>query len=315
MDKTRKKLFSTRSGKRKAYVTCMLALPLLQFLIFWVYSHFNSFLLAFQNYETNYSGLGYDITFAGLDNFKYAWNVLFSSMSGEMVKNSLLLYLCNLVIVTFFALAFSYYIAKQRFCSGAFRILLYLPHIVSSLVLAVLYSYLVTSVYQLISESMTGVRPLGGLLDNPETQYGAVLFFNLWYGFGLNVVLYTNAMTGVNASLVEAAEMDGANLIQEFIYIYFPNIYSTFTVFIVTGFAGIFTNQMQLLAFFGVTGKNFFNVFGFYLYTESLNAPLSAPVGNTMGTISALGLLLTAIVAPISLVTRKLMGKYGPSAD
>ena len=315
MEKERKKIFSTRTSKRKLFVACMLALPLFQFSIFWVYSHFNSFLLAFQNYEINYSGVGYDITFAGLDNFKYAWNVLFSSVGGEMVKNSLILYLCNLVIVTFFALAFSYYIAKKRFCSGTFRVLLYLPHIVSSLVLAVLYSYLVTDVYMMIAESITGVKQIGGLLDNPDTQYGAVLFFNLWLGFGLNVVLYTNAMAGVNASLIEAAEMDGANLLQEFIYIYFPNIYPTFMVFIVTGFAGIFTNQMNLLGFFGLTGKNYFNVFGFYLYEQSYDAPLAAQVGNTMGTISALGLLVTAIVAPISLGVRKVMEKYGPSAD
>ena len=315
MEKTKRKLFNSRKSRRLLFYVCMLAIPLLQFSVFWVYGNFSSFLLAFQKYNPNYDGLGYDITFAGLDNFKYAADIMFSGVGWEMIKNSLLLYVCNLIIVTFFALAFSYYIAKKRFCSGLFRILLYLPHIVSSLVLAVLYRYLITDVYMSVVETFTGVKPLGGLFDSPDTQYVAVLFYNLWYGFGLNVVLYTNAMVGVNASLIEAAEIDGANLIQEFLYIYFPNIYSTFTVFIVTGFAKIFTDQMNLLGFFGDTGKNYFNVYGFYLYQEARKAPMSDPLGNTLSTLSAMGLLITAIVAPISLGTRKLMRKFGPSVD
>ena len=72
---------------------------------------------------------------------------------------------------------------------------------------------------------------------------------------------------------------------------------------------------MNLLGFFGDTGKNYFSVFGFYLYQEARTAPMSDPLGNTLSTLSAMGLLITAIVAPISLGTRKLMQKYGPSVD
>ena len=154
MEKEKRKLFSTRKSKRLIFYVCMLAIPILQFSIFWIYGNFSSFLLAFQNYETNFNGLGYNITFAGLDNFKYAAEILFGNVGGEMIKNSLILYLCNLIVVTFLALAFSYYIAKKRFCSGLFRVLLYLPHIVSALVLAVLYRYLVADVYM----SVVGCR-------------------------------------------------------------------------------------------------------------------------------------------------------------
>lgn len=309
----------TRTQKRILFTVCMLAIPLLQFSIFWVYGNFSSFLLAFQSFQPKEGALGYDISFAGFDNFKEAWRIMFSATGWEMIKNSLILYACNLIIVTVFALMFSYYIAKKRFMSGTFRVLLYLPHVVSSLVLAVLYRYLVTDVYMYVAEFFTGVKPQGGLFDNPDTQYGAVLFYNVWIGFGINVVLYTNAMSGINASLIEAAQMDGANILQEFVYIYFPMIYSTFVTFIVIGLGGLFTNQMNLLGFFGGTGKNYFNVFGFYLYDGARTAQYAKSelsLGQaTLSTLSAVGLLITAIIAPVSLFTRKFLREHGPRVD
>ena len=308
-----KKRVMSRTSKRLIFSLLMVALPILQFLIFYIYVNFNSILMAFQEYSTNPDGLGYIVTFAGLKNFKDAASVLFSEYGANMIKNSLILYACNLIIVMGLALVFSYYVAKKFMASGFFRVMLYVPHIVSSVVLALLYRYVVTDIYGVLTLKMTGELPIGGLLDGPDTQFITVLIYNIWVGFGTNVMLFTNAMSGINSSVIESAELDGVNIVQEFFYIYIPMIFPTFITFVVTGMAGLFTNQMNMYTFFGTRGS-YFDVLGFYLYREAQGAAV-AGTNISYSMLAAMGLMITCVIAPITLIVRKLLEKYGPSAD
>ena len=36
-----------------------------------------------------------------------------------------------------------------------------------------------------------------GLIDNPDTRRGMILFYNLWIGFGVNVLMFSGAMSGI----------------------------------------------------------------------------------------------------------------------
>lgn len=309
----RDKRMLKRSTKRLLFAILMVIVPVVQFLIFYVYVNFNSFILAFQDYQVNYESLGYTVSFAGIKHFKAAWEIIASPHGLSMIGSSLILYGCNLVIVMGLALVFSYYIAKQFPMSGFFRVILYLPHIVSGVVLAILYRYLTEDVYMSMIFSATGVKPNGGLLTSADTQYYTVLFYNVWIGFGTNVMLFTNAMSGINSSVLESAKLDGVNIVQEFFYIYIPMIFPTFTTFVVMGIAGIFNNQMNMFSFFG-NKTTHFDVFGFYLYREAGRAGL-ANTNITYSTLAALGLIITLVVAPTSLGVRKLFEKFGPSVD
>ena len=308
-----KKKGMSRTSKRLIFSLLMVAIPVLQFLIFYIYVNFNSILMAFQEYSANPNGLGYVVTFAGFENFAEAASVIFSKYGANMVKNSLILYACNLIIVMGLALVFSYYVAKKFVASGFFRVMLYVPHIVSSVVLALLYRYVVTDIYGVVMLKVTGELPVGGLLDGPNTQFVTVLVYNIWVGFGTNVMLFTNAMSGINNSIVESAELDGVNVVQEFFYIYIPMIFPTFITFVVTGMAGIFTNQMNMYTFFGTRGS-YFDVLGFYLYREAQGAAVTG-TNISYSMLAAMGLMITCVVAPVTLVVRKLLEKYGPSAD
>ena len=313
-NKTKLNMPLKRKTKRFIFALLMVALPVIQFSILYIYKNLNSILLAFQTYQPNYNSIGYDVSFAGFENFQAAFSILFSSNGFNMIKNSLILYVCNLVIVLGLALVFSYYISKKYLCSSLFRIVLFLPQIISGVVLAILYRFVVSDVFLNITKTITGLKPVLSLLDDPNTQYVTVLIYCIWIGFGTNVMIFTNAMSSINASLLESAQLDGVNIVQEFIYIYFPMIFPTFITFIVTGMAAVFTDQMNMYSFFGTTGANFFDVFGFYLYREAETAAV-AGTKITYSTLSALGLIITMIVAPLTLFVRKLLEKYGPNVD
>ena len=144
--------------------------------------------------------------------------------------------------------------------------------------------------------------------------YGA-LIFTLWFSFGTNVLIYTGAMSGVDQSSVESAQLDGVTSFQEFFHIYVPMIFSTVTTFVVTGLAGIFNNQMSLHTFFGNTNE--VQVFGYHFYGTAAMY-LAGSGGLTMQDfhqLAAEGLIATLIIIPITLIVRNLMNKYGPSTD
>ncbi len=305
------KKLQSRQKKRVIFYTLMFAIPMLQFLVFYLYANFNSFVLAFQKTDS----YDYTVSFAGFKNFATAIKFFFSKESSVMIKNSFINYGFQLLLVTPLALIFSYYIAKGRALAGVFRVMLYLPSVISMVVLVILYKYMVNSVLPEIGKKFFSKEIPAYLTSSAsaETQFKAVLFFAIWIAFGTNVMLYTGSMSAIDTSIIESAQLDGVNSIQEFIYIYVPMIFPTLTTFIVTGLAAIFSDQMNLFTFFGTGGK--VSVFGYFFYSETQRNLSLNPGYFNMHELSALGLIITFILVPVILIVRKLLTKYGPSAD
>lgn len=290
-----------RSQKRLLFYVLMVALPVLQVAIFYLYVNINSFLLAFKNY-TSY----FEAEFAGLDNFKWAFERLGSS--GSMFRNSFIKYLADLFLSLGLSIIFSYYLAKKYPAAGFFKTILFMPQILSAVVLTVLFRYIVNDVYMVIAGEELG------LLDNPETALGTIVFFSIWVSFGSQVLMFTGAMSGIDDSVIEAAHLDGASVMQEFFYITMPMIWHTFVTYFVTTLAGIFTNQMNLYTFFGENAGEL-STMGYYLYTSAKGSDVYMPGDVSYSQLSALGLVLTFIVLPLTLGSKKLLTKLGPSMD
>ncbi len=319
-----KGLFNNRESKRLIFYTVLIAIPSIQFFFFYVYANFNSILLAFQKYSQIPGTTGYVKSFGLFENLSVAWGVIKSSK--EMVFNALYLYLFNLVIVSSLALLFSYYIAKKYMWSGLFRVVLFMPTVISQVALVVIYKGIVNDAFCEIID-LLGLQKwatnhnlndglLGGNAPN-SVKYGVILFYNIWISFGTNVMLYTGAMSSIDQSIVESARLDGVNFFGEFIHIYIPSIWPTFTTFVVTGMTSIFTTTMHLTTFYGTTLQTPFNVFGYFLYKQTTEADFIAKSSKfySFGELSAIGLIITLVMVPLTLFVRKLMETYGPRTD
>jgi len=305
----------TRRQRRMVFYTLMFALPILQFLLFYLYVNFNSIIMAFQE-KVEIEPIGYATSFTW-DHLKNAFQFFGEEECWKMLGNSFGLLFGQLFIVTPLALLFSYYIAKGKPGSSFFRIMLYLPQVLSVVVLGVLYQEIMNKVYPFIAETVFGAKDVASLMTQSSTynaQFWGAYIFTLWFSFGANVLIYTGAMSGIDQSIVESAHLDGVTSIQEFYYIYVPMIFSTLTTFIVTGLAGIFNNQMSLHTFFG-NNKSKVKVFGYYFYgTAAMNIENAGPA-QVLHELAALGLIATLIIIPITLIVRKMLNKYGPRVD
>lgn len=314
-DAKKQKAKNTRMRSRVIFYCAIMVLPLLQFCVFYIYTHINSFLLAFQNYSINKSGVGYDIVFAGFDNFKTAFRLL--TEKSYLIKNSLIAYtICNLGVICL-SLIFSFYIYKRFIGHGLFRVILFMPQILSGVVFAILFQYIATNLYPDLVFRVTGQNVLGFLSRDAETKFITLVLFCVWVGFGSNVLLFTGSMSGIDQSLVESASLDGVNLVQEFWYITLPMIFPTITTFLVTGMASIFNNQMSLYTFYGGAADPKVQNLAYYIYVQTKESDVISPSMKYMSysEIVALGLLLTAVVFPASFTLRKLLEKYGPRTD
>ena len=235
-----------------------------------------------------------------------------------MLGNSLQLAFWTVAMELLLALLFSYYIYKKNPLSEFFRVVLFIPKITSAVVFVIIYKYLANEVFVEIANNIFHVQPQLelGFLDNPETERAAIIFFCCWVGFGTNVLMFTGAMSGIDESIVESAHLDGTNLVQEFFYITVPMIWGTFVSFFVVAITGIFTSQMHLHTFYGTTYTGKLSTFGFYLFSSAAQSEVitTGTVPN-FSVLSAIGLMLTMVMLPITLIVRKLLNKYGPSTD
>ena len=309
-DSNSKSNFVSKKTKKFVFSAIVLALPVIQFLIFYVYVNFNSIIMSFQKYEINKDALGYSIQFNGFENFQVAWKKFTECF--WMIKNSVMLYALNLLVGITLALLFSYYIYKKHTGSQFFNVILFMPQIISSVVLVLLFKYVVTNAYPQIMKDWFG-KEVVGLLANPDTKLATVLVYNIWVSFGVNVLLFSGAMSGINIGIVESAKIDGVSFFREFISITLPQIWPTFTTFVVVGFSGIFTNQMHLFTLFGSEG-NELSTLGYYMYINVLNSSLTRVSDYYLnyGQLAAFGLICTCFVLPLTFLLKRVMEKIGP---
>lgn len=299
-NKKRKKWW--KDGNLRFY-SLMILFPVVQFCVFYILVNFNSILLAFKNinaFDGSYSWT--------LDNIKTAFSMM--TQSPEIVplwSTSIVSYVFILCIGTPLALFFSFYIYKKAPGAGAFRVALFLPSVISAIVMSVIFQFFMERAVPAIVFELFDVR-IKGLLENSDTRYGAFLFYNILIGFGTNVLMYSNAMSGMSREITEAAHIDGATPFQEFIHIALPGIFPTLKTFLVAGVAGIFINQLNVFSFYGASAPENVRTFGYYFYTKTQSAVSIAEYPL----LSAMGLIMTSVAIPLTLLVRWALEKYGP---
>ncbi len=302
-----------RLDKKVFFYIGLLALPLLQFAIFYVYVNFNSFILAVHEY--NVDTHRYDFVY--FDNFVKVFEDIFVNDKvafGIRFRNSLFNYSMTLIVGLCGALVFSYYIYKKKFFSEGYKILLFLPHIIPSIALISMFKYFIDGGGVTIVNDILHLDHLGldSFLTDDRYNYTTVLTFSLIMGFGTQVMMYLGAMNKINPSITEAADLDGITFFKEFWYITLPNVFPTIATFLVVGLTSFFTADMGVYAMYGegALPTNIQTV-GFFLHKAIVSASANPA---QWGYLSAFGLCCTFIVAPLTYFLKQFLDKADPVA-
>ncbi len=310
-NKTTKML--SANNKKLIFYVCMMIPLLLQVCVFYVYVNISNISLAFSKYEL-VDGVGFVGKIVWFENFKTVLQTLFSQKNVSMFGVSFVMYLFVFLVATPVSIIFSFYVYKKYPLAEFYRVILFFPQIISTVIMSSLYSYVVGEIYMLI----TGADKSLLSFSNPTTTIVlTVVFYNLWMGFGANVLLASGAMSGINESIVESCRLEGCSAVQEFIYITLPSIFPTITTFIVIDLAQILSNQMNLYTFFAQGAPEGVRSIGYYLYVQTVHSAGFVDNGlyMTYPQISAMGVMITFVVLPLTFTVRRLLEKFGPRTD
>ena len=306
------KKINFKAKRTQDWIFCLIILliPMIQFMIFYIGVNVNSFAMIFQKYEVDaVTGKGQYVLvsslFANVEDLFF--KLQFEGILAPAVKNSLVSFVMISLVGITISLVFSLYIFKKFPGAGMFKVLLFTPSILSAVVTVTMFRSFVDVVIPKVFNMGNGEM---GLLSNPETKLGTIIFYNIWIGFGTQILMYSGAMNGIDPSITEAAKLDGANPWIEFFYIILPLIFPTIQTFLVTGVAGIFINQINLVAFESLSAPIKYNTIGYYLFRKA-----AAPTQYEYPLWATMGAMLTLVAAPLTLLTRWLLDKYGPSVD
>ncbi|MBR1676867.1 MAG: sugar ABC transporter permease [Clostridia bacterium] len=298
------------TGKTKSLIfyIVFMAWPVAQFAIFYVGVNFNSLLLAFKDINPeNYS----EFTWT-LSNFTtYFTDPTQLEMLGGAALVSLRAYLTSLLISVPLALFFSYYIFKRMPMASLFRVLLFMPSIIASIVLVKLFTYIMDYALPEILGFFKIEDPMF-LSANSTHKFGTVMFYTIFTSFGTTVLMYSNKMSTISPEIIESAHLDGAGAFREFFHIVLPMAFPTISVFLITGLAGLFINQWNVFSFYGTTQYADLRSLGYWMYLMVYQNKQN-PSG--WSSPAALGLMLTAVAIPLTFTVRYLLNRFGPSED
>ncbi len=270
-----------------------------------VFINFNSILLAFKQYDETGTA-----AFAGFANFVSVFRSLRTDpYMYQSLVNSLIVYAISVVVTAVIPILFSYYLYKKLWLTGLFKVILFLPSIISSVVTVIIFKFIADRVVPSILADWG--KDIGvGLLSESSTQFKTILVYTLWMQLGGGMLIQLGAMNSVDKSVVEAGRLDGLSFLGELWHIVLPKSYQVISIGFITGIVSIFTNDFGLYAFYGENASSNVSTLGYYFLVETNRA-----TDAEYPFWAAWGLVASCIAIPLTFFARWAIYKFGPQED
>ena len=297
MSKTAQNIVTQR--KKKEYLAAFLFLlpNLVGFILFMLVPSLGSFIMGFTDWNLLTSP-----TFVGLANFKELladdlfWKTLVNTVYYTFIKVPLNLFLSLLLAIL---------LNRQLRGRDLFRVMTFLPMVCSSVSIALIWKPLMESTDQGLLNHFLGWFHLGPYpwINSIPWAMPSVILVGIWKELGYFMVIFLAGLQGISKSYYEAAEIDGAGPISEFIHITLPLISpTTFFVFVtsIIGSFQIFDLTSVLTA--GGPG-NATNTMVMYIYQAGFRF-------FRMGYASALALVLFIVIFIFTMIQDRASKKW-----
>lgn len=115
--------------------------------------------------------------------------------------------------------------------TNTFRTVYFAPVVTSMVVVAIVWTFLynpgqglINTLIQKVSFGLLG--PYSFLLDT-KLVFPSIMLLSIWQGVGFQMVIFLAGLQEIPPELYEAAEVDGANQWQQFIYVTVPQLRNT----------------------------------------------------------------------------------------
>ena len=203
----------------------VLILPAVIYVALFCYKPMYGILIAFKKYSVRKGILG--SPWVGFDNFK---RVFSSYWFPHILKNTIVISGFDLLIGFPLPIILALLLNELRSAKfrGIVQTISYAPHFVSTVVMCGMISMFLSPTTGIINKA---IYALGGekiaFLQIPSAFKWIMTLSGVWQSVGWGSIIFFAALAGVDRSLLEAAEVDGASRMQKIWHINIPEILPT----------------------------------------------------------------------------------------
>lgn len=300
-----RKKSSMKAAKRLdlVFICVMLAIPIVQWLIFWFGVNINSILMAFQNPMGEWDLISFKSVLNSLKDVDSEWGL------GLAVQNTLKYFskdFCMLVL----HLLIAYFFYKKIWGKRVFQVVLYIPSIISAVAMVEVFRNFIAAdgplgmIIQNIGEKFDPEFIVPAFLARSDTATPTIMMYTIWLGWGGNMLLLGGALARIPLEIIESARLDGIGTWKELFYIIIPLIWPTVSTILILMMTGLFTADGPILLF--LKGEMLYktHTIGYWIYCSVMGVGTAA-----YNQTAAAGLLFTAIGVPIIMLFRWLIEK------
>lgn len=172
-------------------------------------------------YDFNYA-LPQNTKFVGFENFVRLFSDKYFI---EAIKHSLLMAVVCIPVIIVSAILLSVLLNKNIRFRGVFRTIYYFPYILSSIAVTIVFMGLLVQ-DNFIPRFFAKAFGMANVTWTTDTRYAlfAVMMIYIFQQIGFYIVVFLAALQDISVDMIDAARIDGANAVQEFIYITLPSI-------------------------------------------------------------------------------------------
>ncbi len=273
-------------GKWAPYLFLLPAAAVL--IIFFFIPFFQTIGLSFFDYSNNI----YNPAFNGLKNYT---EILKNPVFYKVMLNTIIYLVVAVPILAIFPLFLAVLINQKIKGITLYKILIYLPVIVSVVVAAIAFKWLYAQegILNYLMQ-IFHLQPIGWLTD-PKYAIYSVIILTIWKGIGYYMMIYLASLMSVPKELYEACDIDGANFWQKHLTVTVPHLMPT--IALVSTISSI--SAMKIFAEIYVMTKggplNSTKTIVYYIYEKAFE-------NLDLGCASAMAVILLIIVMIFSLI-------------
>lgn len=286
---------------RVLFIISCVALPVINFLVFYVYVNWSSFTMAFTDRNGVFS----------FDNFVRLYEEITQPDSPLQIalKNTLLTFGITLLMFPFQVLV-SYFIYKKIPLAGASRFLFFIPTVIFSVAISTIFSRMMApngAVAEFVQQIADLDYPPELLADSAYANIVVILHM-VWLSFPGDLIIWGGTFARIPQDVLEAGRIDGTNWWTEFKKVIVPMVWPTVSLQLVLKFCAIFSASGAV--FLLTKGEYGTMTLSSWMYLQLYNQSGNVYTSNVYNYLSTVGLITTVIAVVISLVVRKITDKF-----
>lgn len=291
---------------RKNKILLLMLLPAVAYVIIFSYIPMGGIIVAFKRFSFTKGFLG--SPWCGLENFRF---LFISDKLWPLMRNTLLYNIAFIIVGVILEVGFAIIVNElgSKWFKKVFQSFMFLPFFISWVVVLAIVDAIFgydSGIINNLLQSL-GMERFNVYVNAAPWPF-LLVFFKAWKQTGYGSIVYLAAITGMDQEIVDAAEIDGANIWQRIRYITIPSLKPTIIIMTLLAIGNIFRGDFGM--FYQLIGNNSVllevgDILDLYIYRAMVSS-------SNLGMASAAGFYQSILCFFTILAANWMVRKYDP---